>query len=358
MRDEEVMKKCLQLASKGKGHTSPNPLVGCMIARDGEIISEGYHRIFGYKHAEIDALDKIKGKARGASLYVNLEPCSFHGKTPPCVERIIEEGISEVVSGTKDPNPEVSGKGIEALEKNGIKVRTGIMSKECLELNQFFFKWIQTGLPYTTIKIAETSDNFVAYEDGSCPEITNMESRTEVHRLRSWYDAVLIGKGTAKLDNPSLTVRHVKGRQPLRVVLDSHFELLNQKLELLKDEHSDKTIWVVGEDVQVDSQQPVRVLKVPLNDSGHLDLRMLLSKLGEENVSSILVEGGPQIWEALLEKNLVDQVITFTSPKEFKKGIPVVPSAKLSEISFEYENSRKFDDDSMNQKFLKTYSSD
>lgn len=361
MRDEDLMKKCLELASKGKGYVSPNPLVGCVIAKNNNVIAEGYHHAFGEKHAEIGALDKIKGEAQGTTLFVNLEPCCFHGKTPPCIDRIIEEKISEVVIGAQDPNPEVAGKGINALRENGIKVRTKILEKECVELNQFFLKWVHTSIPYITIKIAETSDHFVAYKDGSCPNITNEESRTEVHKLRAWHDTVLVGKQTAKLDNPSLTVRQIKGRQPLRIVLDTHGKLLTQnnkqKIKLLSDGYTDKTLWIVGEDIEVPNQLSIRVLKVPIAASGYIDLNILLSKLGKENISSILVEGGPRIWEAFLLQNLVDQIIVFTSPENFKEGIPVLPHMKLAEIPFEYENKKQFKEDMMSRKIVKLYSS-
>lgn len=300
MSDEIYIKKCIELAEKGKGFVSPNPLVGCVIVRNGKIIARGYHHEYGHKHAEIDALDKVSGKAKGATLYVNLEPCCIHGKTPPCTDRIIKEKIGRVVIGCKDGNPLVSGRGIKALKKAGIKVKSGVLETECEMLNQFFFKFIRTGLPYITLKMAKTLDGFVAGPGGKRIKITTEASQKEVHRMRALYDAVLIGKNTAINDNPKLTVRKVKGRQPFRIVLDSHGELLgNRNLHLLNDEYAEKTIILIG--------------KKSLKDS--------LKKLGEKGIASILVEGGPAVWSSFIKEKLADQVIIFTSPKKLETGI-------------------------------------
>lgn len=332
--DETYIKKCIELAKKGKGFVSPNPLVGCVIVRDEKIIAEGYHQKFGYKHAEIDALDKIAGKAKSATLYVNLEPCCVHGKTPPCTNRIIEEEIKRVVVGNLDPNPDVSGKGISELRENGVQVETEILEDECRMLNQFFYKWISTGLPYITLKIARTSDNFIAYPDGSCPHISNAESRKEVHELRSFYDAVLIGANTALKDNPRLTVRKIEGRQPIRIVLDGDNKISgNQNLNLLNDEYAEKT-WVVDKRV---------------------DLKEFLKEMGSKNISSILVEGGPTIWNAFMKDDLADQLLVYTSPKKFEKGIPYSKSFKIENVSAKKETLYKKGSDKVIQKFLRIY---
>ncbi|MFC1656230.1 bifunctional diaminohydroxyphosphoribosylaminopyrimidine deaminase/5-amino-6-(5-phosphoribosylamino)uracil reductase RibD [Patescibacteria group bacterium] len=321
MNEEKHMQQCISLAEKGKGHVSPNPLVGCVIVKNDEVIAEGYHHAFGEKHAEIDALDKVTGGAKGATLYVNLEPCCFHGKTPPCTERIIKEGIAEVVIGVRDPNPGVAGKGISELKNSEIKVREGILEDECRVLNQFFFKWIATGLPYVTLKIAQTSDGFVAKEKCEKTIITNLESRTEVHRLRAWYDAVLIGKGTAIADKPLLNVRHVEGRDPKKIILDVEGELAK---------------------------------KVPIKNN-RFDLKELLKELAKQNISSVLVEGGPTVWQSFLNENLADQVIIFTSSKEFGKGVPVLPEGDLKKLTYKKSLRKRFDDDVMLQGFLKFY---
>ncbi|MBA4336531.1 bifunctional diaminohydroxyphosphoribosylaminopyrimidine deaminase/5-amino-6-(5-phosphoribosylamino)uracil reductase RibD [bacterium] len=299
-KDESYMQKCITFAKKGAGYVSPNPLVGCVIVRNGKIIAKGYHHEYGEKHAEIDALNKIAGKAEGATLYVNLEPCCIHGKTPPCTERIIKEKIGRVVIGGLDKNPLVSGKGIKILKAAEIEIASGVLETECQMLNQFFFKWVNTGLPYVTLKIAKTFDGFVAGPNGKQTKITGEKSQKETHRLRSFYDAILIGKNTALKDNPKLTVRKVKGRQPFRVVLDSRGEILgNQNLNLLNDKYANKTMVITGKN----------------------SLKDTLKKLGEKGISSVLVEGGPTVWESFIKENLVDQLIVFTSPKKLKKGI-------------------------------------
>jgi len=331
--DELYIQKCIELAKKGRGFVSPNPLVGCIIVKDGKIISEGYHHAFGEKHAEIDALDKISGNAKGATLYVNLEPCCVYGKTPPCTERIIKEGIKRVVVGNLDPNPLVSGKGILSLEEKGIQVNKGILENDCRMLNQFFYKWIIIGLPYVTLKIARTADDFIAYPDGSCPHISGEESRKEVHKLRSFYDSVLIGKNTALKDNPHLTVRNVRGRQPFRIVLDSKGEIVgNQNLNLLNDKYADKTIIMKGD-----------------------NLKNTLLDLGKKGISSVLVEGGPTIWDSFMQEKLADQILVYTSAKKFDKGIPYSKFFKLEEIESKLQNEYTKGPDTVTQKYLNIY---
>lgn len=331
------MKKCIELARKGKGFVSPNPLVGCIIVKDGEIIAEGYHHKFGDKHAEIDALDKIAGQAKETTLYVNLEPCCIHGKTPPCTKRIIEEGVSRVVVGNLDPNILISGKGIAELEKNGIQVDSGILEDECRLLNQFFYKWIDTGLPYVTLKIARTSDNFIAYSDGSCPHISSEESRKEVHELRSFYDAVLIGKNTALADNPRLTVRKVDGRQPIRIVLDSKGELKgNKNLHLFNDEFADKTMLIES-------------------DNEHVDLGKLLKDLGKQGISSVLIEGGPGVWNSFIKENLADKILVYTAPHKFEKGIKYSSFFDIEKVDAIKTQTYKKGADQVVEKFLRIY---
>ena len=332
--DKKYIQTCLKLAKKGAGYVSPNPLVGCIIVRDEKIIARGYHHKYGEKHAEIDALDKIAGKAKGATLYVNLEPCSIYGKTPPCTERIIKEKIGRVVIGCLDKNPLISGNGVKALKKAGIEVISGILESECERLNQFFFKWISTGMPYVTLKIAKTLDNFVAGPNGERINITGEESQKEVHKLRSLYDAVLIGKNTALKDNPKLTVRKVKGRQPFRIVLDSKGELLgNQKPYLLSDKYADKTMVVKGKTT----------------------LKKLLSTFAKKNISSILVEGGPTIWSSFIKEKLVDQVIIYTSKKTFGTGIPYSNKFELDKLKTIYEYEYKKGTDDVKIKYLNVY---
>ena len=319
------------------GFVSPNPLVGCVIVKDGKIIAEGYHHKYGEKHAEVDALDKVAGRAKGATLYVNLEPCCIKGKTPPCTDRIVKEGISKVFIGNLDPNPKISGKGIITLKQNGVQVRSGILKDECRMLNQFFFKWITTGIPYITLKIARTSNDFIAYTNGSCPHISSDESRKEVHKLRSFYDSVLIGKNTALKDNPKLTVRKVKGRQPIRIILDSKGELMgNQNLNLLNDKYTDKTMLIRSKGKRV-------------------NLKKLLKNLGKQGISSVLVEGGPRVWSSFIKNKLADQLIVYTGPQSFKNGIKYSSDFDIEKIAFVHKEEYKKGPDKVMRKILRIY---
>lgn len=349
------MERCLQLAHKGAGLVSPNPLVGCVVVKNGTIISEGYHHKFGEKHAETNALDNVAGKAQGATLYVNLEPCSIHGKTPPCTDRIISENISHVVIGCIDPNPDIAGQGISILKKHGIRVTYPVLEQKSRQLNQFFFKWITEKKPYVTLKIARSKDNYIALSDGSPLQISGEESHKEVHMLRSQYDAVLIGKTTGLRDNPRLTVRNVSGRNPIRIILDSRGILHKYKhLHLMNDEYAHKTWWVVGRPHSFTPQHG-KVLHSPLNSAGKIDINPLLTTLAQNNISSLLVEGGPHIWDSFIEAGAVDHIIVYTSPEKLKKGIPYSSTSFLETMqakkTFKY---RKGNDDVTHYQ-LRTY---
>ena len=239
MADESYIQLAIEIAKKGAGSVSPNPLVGCVIIKDNKIIGAGYHQKFGEEHAEINAINSSAESVEGSTLYVNLEPCRHHGKTTPCVDRIIKEKIKRVVIGTLDVNPLVSGNGVKALKKAGVDVKVGVLEKECFELNKFFFKYITSKLPYVTLKASQTLDGMIADKNKNSEWISSKESIKYVHWLRASYDAVLFGSDTAKIDNPKLTVRMVEGRNPYRVVLDSN---LNLKTDLyLFKNNFDKT---------------------------------------------------------------------------------------------------------------------
>jgi len=223
--DEELIKKTLKLAEKGRSKVSPNPLVGAVITKKNEIIAEGFHREFGGVHAEVAALDSARQDVNGGTLYVNLEPCSHTGKQPPCVERIKSSGIKRVVIGTPDPNPLVNGKGIALLRKQGLEVKVGILEEACRNFNEAFFKHIKTNTPLITLKIAQTLDGKIATADGSSKWITSEKSRRLVHKMRSQNDVVLVGIGTVLKDSPRLNVRLVRGQDPKRIVLDSTLKI-------------------------------------------------------------------------------------------------------------------------------------
>ncbi|MBZ0199731.1 MAG: bifunctional diaminohydroxyphosphoribosylaminopyrimidine deaminase/5-amino-6-(5-phosphoribosylamino)uracil reductase RibD, partial [Ignavibacteriaceae bacterium] len=216
MTDESYIKLAIEIAKKGNGNVSPNPLVGCVIVKDDRIIGAGFHERFGESHAEVNAIENSKEDVKGSTLYVNLEPCSHIGKTAPCVDRIIEKKIKRVEIGTLDMNPLVSGKGIKKLMSKGIDIKVGVLEKECIALNKFFFKFISQKLPYVTLKAAQTIDGKIADFSGDSKWISCSSSRRYVHEMRSKYDAVFVGMGTVKKDDPSLTVRLAEGRNPKR----------------------------------------------------------------------------------------------------------------------------------------------
>jgi diaminohydroxyphosphoribosylaminopyrimidine deaminase/5-amino-6-(5-phosphoribosylamino)uracil reductase len=325
--DDSYIKLTLELAAKGKGRVSPNPLVGCVIVKNHQIIGAGYHEFFGGPHAEINALRNPREDVKGATLYVNLEPCSHFGKTPPCTDAIINAGISRVVIGTLDSNPLVSGKGAEKLTKSGIEVKTGVLENECLELNRFFFKFIQKRIPYVTVKVAQTLDGKIATFNNQSKWITTKASREEVHRMRASYDAVLIGRKTAMIDDPKLTVRLADGRDPKRVILDSKLRI-DLKRSMFFD-NQEQNIIIVTSVASKEKQRKIAALKklgvkilfVSENKDGHVNLPSALRALGKENIMSVMVEGGQEIFSAFVREKLADELRIFISPKLLGKGL-------------------------------------
>lgn len=309
--------ECINLAKKGAGFVSPNPLVGCIVVKNGKIIGKGYHKKYGDAHAEVNAINDAKKKGHklnGSTLYLNLEPCSHFGKTPPCTDLIIKEKISKVVIGIKDPNPKVNGKGINKLKKAGINVEYGFLKKECEELNKFFIKNITRKIPYITLKIAQSIDGKIALDNFKSKYITGEESLKFVHKLRSEYDAVLIGKNTALLDNPSLSVRLTKGRNPLRIVIDKNSKLPGN-LKIFTDKDSDKTI----------------IISSP--DKKNIPLINILKTLHNLNISSVLIEGGANIFSQFIEKNLFDDIYFIVAPKIIGDGISAFRDFKITTLS-------------------------
>ena len=330
------MQRCLDLAQQGAGNVSPNPMVGSVIVGgDGNVLGEGFHGLFGGPHAEAEAFQDVEerdlgGRLSEATLYVNLEPCSHSGKTPPCADLILEKEISRVVVGMEDPNPQVAGRGIARLREAGVEVTVGVMEKEAKRLNEAFVQHVTTGRPLVTLKIAQTLDAKIAAPDGAPLTITSLESRTLVHRWRSELDAVLVGSGTAKADDPQLSVRHLEGRQPVRVVLDRTGEL-PPSLRLFSDEHVSQTVAVIGEEAAPAYESKLIagggcVIRAP-EAEGHLDLRAVLEILGsgeglDRPIQSVLVEAGPGLATALLRQDLVDRLFVFTAPNILGQGVP------------------------------------
>jgi diaminohydroxyphosphoribosylaminopyrimidine deaminase/5-amino-6-(5-phosphoribosylamino)uracil reductase len=329
-QDERFIAECLRLARRGTGYVSPNPLVGSLIVSDGRVVGRGYHKKFGAAHAEINALREAGRKARGATLYVNLEPCSHCGKTPPCTDAIVNAGIHRVVVGMIDPNPLVKGRGIRSLLSAGVKVQVGTLADECRTLNEFFFKKMTTGLPFVTLKVAHTLDGKIASGDRRSHWITSRESRRRVHQLRSEYDAVVIGANTARLDNPRLTVRLAQGRNPKRVLLDGNLSTPLSS-HLFSDAGRSRTIVVVKQhgSKKVErkkrtlEQRGVEIIEINESKSGTIELRRVLNSLADHDILSVLVEGGQQVFTQFVEEKLVDRLLIFVAPKVYgSAGVP------------------------------------
>lgn len=319
-RHERLMAEAIREAKKAEGRTHPNPMVGCVIVRDGEVVARGFHARAGEAHGEVAALDNLEGTAEGCELYVNLEPCCHHGRTPPCTEAIIDAGIEKVYVGTLDPFPEVSGKGIEALRAAGVDVVAGVLEEESRRLNQPYFKRITTGLPWVTVKYAMTLDGKIATSTGDSAWITSQASRRRVHYLRDTHDAIMVGTGTLRRDDPRLTCRIEGGRDPIRVVLDARLSAPLDSNVFDPELSEAPTIVVVGPEAPANRREAlesrgVEFLEVAHDAHGRLELRQILTGLADRDISSVFTEGGSQLLGTLFDQRLVDRVYAFVSPK-------------------------------------------
>jgi len=315
--DARYMKRALTLARKGAGKTSPNPAVGCVIIKNGGVIGEGWHRKAGGPHAEIHALEMAGADARGADVYVTLEPCCHTGKTPPCSEALIKAGVRRVVVGMRDPNPLVSGGGLAALKRAGIETACGVLEEECRAINLPFIKHVTTGLPYVTYKCAMTLDGNIATITGESRWISCEESRKYVHRMRARMDAVMVGVDTIIADNPQLTVRHVRGKNPLRVIVDTRLRT-PESVNVLKGLHSSKTIIATTESnprVHARYLKQGATIVVCEEYDGRVSMKDLLPKLGALGVQTILLEGGSRLAGDMLQHGLIDELAFFVAPK-------------------------------------------
>jgi diaminohydroxyphosphoribosylaminopyrimidine deaminase/5-amino-6-(5-phosphoribosylamino)uracil reductase len=330
--DERFMKRALRLSERARGQTSPNPLVGAVLVRDGRIVGEGYHRRAGEPHAEVVALDRAGGLAKGATLYVSLEPCCHFGRTPPCVDRIIERGVSEVVCALTDPDPRVSGRGIEKLREAGIEVRLGVLEEAARNTNEVYLKYITTGLPFVTLKLAQSLDGRIATGSGDSKWITGEKARRFVHRLRSQVDAVMVGVDTVIRDDPQLNVRWVKGMNPLKIVMDSRLRI-PMAAQVFEEE---RTILATTER---SSEEKRRVLEekgaqvwiLPERDS-RVDLTEFMRKAGREGITSILIEGGSKVATSALKAGVVDKLMIFIAPKLIGTGTDAVGDLGIARI--------------------------
>jgi diaminohydroxyphosphoribosylaminopyrimidine deaminase / 5-amino-6-(5-phosphoribosylamino)uracil reductase len=336
--DEYYMQLAIRLARRGKGYASPNPLVGAVIVKNGNIIGRGYHKRFGGNHAEINAIENAQTDIAGATLYVNLEPCCHEGKTPPCVESIVKYRIGKVVIGAIDSNPLVSRKGVDYLKSRGIEVRTGILEDECRKLNEVFFHYMETGMPFVTVKYAQTLDGRIAAAGGSSKWISSEAARKFAHQLRAEHDAIMIGAGTVRADNPELTVRLVRGRNPLRVVVSESL-LIPEKSKILESGKDAKTLIATTKNekdhqFQIIASSGVEMVTVQQDKQGNVDLRKLLKILAKRGISSILVEGGAGIITSLLKNDLAKRLVTIIAPKIIGKGIEAVGDLQISDLKY------------------------
>lgn len=318
--NETYMKRCLDLAVKGLGAVAPNPMVGCVIVHNGEVIGEGYHEFYGGPHAEVNAVNSVKDKSllKHSTLYVNLEPCAHYGKTPPCADLIVENKIPYVVIGAIDTNSLVSGKGIEKLAKAGIDVKVGVLEDECKKLNKRFYTYHEKKRPYIILKWAQTADGFIDAkrneENTSKPvQISNSDTKKLLHLWRSQEQAIMIGTNTALLDNPQLTVREVKGKNPLRITIDKwlripkQFYLFDKSTPTLIFTSVDQASETNLEFVKIDFEEPI--------------IPQVMDELYKRNIQSLLVEGGELLLNSFIDSELWDAARVFIADKELKKGV-------------------------------------
>lgn len=317
-KDEEYLNKCLELASKGKGRTNPNPLVGCVVVKNNKIIGKGYHKKAGGPHAERIALKQAGKEADKAVLYTNLEPCTHYGRTSPCTQKIIESGVSKVVYSMIDPNPMNNGKGVAELKSEGIEVKGGILKEKAQELNSVYIKYITKKLPYITIKVAQSLDGKIATSTGQCRWISGKQSREKVQELRNIIDAVAVGINTVMVDNPSLIPR-LKEKQikkVSRIVFDSKLRIpFNSKLMDRVEEFPLIIVTSSKIDLEKKNLLEERGVKVIISGNHKVQLLKAMEKLAKEEITHILVEGGGNIVASLLEGKLVDEVFCFIAPK-------------------------------------------
>lgn len=315
--DHAFMARALRLAARGLYTTDPNPRVGCVLVKDGQVVGEGWHRRAGGPHAEIEALRAAGEAARGATAYVSLEPCSHHGRTPPCADALIEAGVARVVAALEDPNPQVAGQGLARLAAAGIRTACGLLEAEAAEINRGFIRRMHTGRPWVTAKLAMSLDGRTALAHGESKWITGDASRRDVHRLRARSSAILTGVATVLADDPALTAR-LEGEdilQPLRVVLDSRLripanaQLVRQEGDTLILTVSDAAVWCKALEAR-----GFQVVRLPDDGAGRVSLPAVLDELGRRGINEVMVEAGPVLNGALLQAGLVDEWVVYVSP--------------------------------------------
>ncbi len=363
MDDQYFMKMALDLAVKGIGCTSPNPMVGAVVVKDGRLVGSGYHQMVGGPHAEVNAIEAAGEQANGATLYVTLEPCNHTGRTPPCTQKIIEAGIRRVVVAMMDPNTHVAGGGAKFLSEQGIPVTTGVCRQQARKINEVFIKFIRTRRPYVFVKCASTLDGRIAARSGDAKWVTGEKARQFVHRLRHAVDGILVGINTVRLDNPSLTTRlpDVDGKDPVRIILDTHLTI-SPRAKLLQQASDSETIVVTGQDPASEKVAALErmggsVLRSELKN-GLIEMDALMDQLGALGLTSILIEGGSRVLSSAFRSGIVDKVFFFYAPKILggDDGIPICsgpgPDLMSQSIPVKDISVHRFGDDVMIEGYL------
>jgi diaminohydroxyphosphoribosylaminopyrimidine deaminase / 5-amino-6-(5-phosphoribosylamino)uracil reductase len=363
MDDIFFMKMALDLAEQGIGYTSPNPMVGAVVVKDGKVVGRGWHQIPGGPHAEVYAIDDAGEQAKGADIYVTLEPCNHHGKTPPCTEKIIKAGIRRVIMAMTDPNPDVAGGGAQRLEQAGIPVVSGVCEKEAQQLIEFFTKYVKTKRPFVILKIAATLDGRIATRTGDSKWITGETSRKYVHALRHAVDAILVGANTVKTDNPQLTTRleGKKGKDPTRIILDTNLSIPEEAKVLHNDSASD-TIIITGNSVSLEKKSRLEKMGAQIIDAklkdNLIDLNALMDQLGQMRITSLLIEGGSRVAAEAINAGIVDKICLFYAPKILggDDGVPMLrgvgPALMSQSIAVRDITVRRFDEDMMIEGYI------
>lgn len=328
---KKYMDLAIKLAEKGKGMTSPNPMVGCIIVKRGRIVGKGWHKTAGTEHAEILAIRDAGKKAMNSTMYVNLEPCSHWGRTPPCTERIVEAGVREVIIGMQDPNPLVDG--FKELKFRGLKTKIGILEDEAKKLNEAYIKYIKTKKPFVMIKVAMSADGRIATKTGDSKYITSKEARAYVHQLRTEVDAVMVGLNTVLRDNPELTPRLSRGKDPIKIVVDSNLKI-PKNCNLMKNPA--KLIIAVTNkapknDIKKMQQKGVTIIPAK-SKMGMVDLQDLIKQLGKHEISSVMIEGGSELNSSAIRADVVDKILIFTAPKIIGNGLGAIGNLGIKTV--------------------------
>jgi len=328
---KKYMDLAIRLAEKGKGLTSPNPLVGCIIVKRGRIVGKGWHKKAGTEHAEVLAIQDAGKKAINSTMYVNLEPCSHWGRTPPCTERIVEAGVREVIIGMKDLNPLIDG--FRELKFRGLKTKIGILEKEAKKLNEAYMKYMRTKRPFVMIKVAMSADGRIATKTGDSKYITSREARAYVHQLRTEVDAVMVGLNTVLRDNPELTPRLVKGKDPMKIVVDTQLKI-PKNCNLMKCP-TKLIIAATGKaaksDIKKLQQKGVSVI-ITKTKKGLVDLDDLMKQLGKHEIASVMIEGGSELNSSAIKEGVVDKILILTAPKIIGNGLGAIGNLGIRSV--------------------------